>query len=163
MFSRKSHNHWTAPTERVGLSGHNFLPCTFTHGTFFSLPAGDGDFYFGGRNVAGERVEVVHRGHVLQFVHNVALHHLHRQTSQWFGSDPRSTQPDAAGARRVTGESADQIRDQAVPGPSGWGSHCTDGQTEEDRGERREGVRTLGEEPPQREKRERTCLTVHAA
>lgn len=30
-------------------------------------------------------------------------------------------------------------------------------------GERREGVRTLGEEPPQREKRERTCLTVHAA
>ena len=28
-------------------------------------PAGDGDFYFGGGDVAGDRVEVVHRRHVI--------------------------------------------------------------------------------------------------
>lgn len=27
----------------------------------FDSPAGDGDFYFGGGDVAGDRVEVVHR------------------------------------------------------------------------------------------------------
>lgn len=88
-------------------------------------PAGDGDLHLGGGDVAGDRVEVVHRRHVLELVHNVSLHHLHRQSPRRLGSDPGAAQPGPGGARRLSGDSGDQIRDQVVSGATGRGSHFT--------------------------------------
>lgn len=89
-------------------------------------PAGDGDLHLSGGDVAGDRVEVVHRRHVLELVHNVSLHHLHRQSLRRLGSDPGAAQPGPGGARQLSGDSGDQIRDQVVSGATGRGSHFTD-------------------------------------
>lgn len=104
-----------------------FLTCAVLVENFgVHSPARDGDFHFGGRDVSGDRVEVVYRWHVLQLVQDVSLHQLHRQISGWLGSDPRAAQPGPDSARRVSGDSRDQIRDQTASGANGWGSHFTD-------------------------------------
>lgn len=118
-------------------------------------PAGDGDFYFGGGDVPGDRVEVVHRWHVLQLVHNVSLH-LHGQILRWCGSDPGSAQPGSDRARWVSGDSGDQIRDQLASGASGWGSHLTNVEAGQNGGR-------LGSGWTAAEARRRTWLTVHGA
>lgn len=114
-------------------------------------PAGDGDLHFGGGDVAGDRVEVVHRWHVVQLVHNVSLHHLHLQSAGWLRSDPRRAQPGSDGARRVSGDS----RDQAASGPTGWGSHFTNVEAWEEG----EGTKLVDT----RKRQKRTWLSVHAA
>lgn len=40
----------------------------------FSLPARNCDLHFGGGDVPRQRVELVDRSHVLEFVHDVSLH-----------------------------------------------------------------------------------------
>lgn len=156
------------PTEKKIGRCHNFSTRQSVLTSNFSSPAGDGDFYFGGGDVSGDRVEVVHRRHVLQFVHNVSLHHLHlhRQSgARWLGSDPGSAQPGSDGARRVSGDSGDsrdQIRDQTASGPSRWGSHFTDvgagggGIVEH-------WVEWTPAKKKKRGRQRRTWLTVHAA
>lgn len=112
-----------------GTRSPNFPIRDPSHRTFLTRsrvsPAGDGDFYFGSGDVPGDRVEVVHRWHVLQLVHNISLHHLHGQVRRWRGSDPGSAQPGSDRARWVSGDSGDQIRDQVASGATGWGSHLT--------------------------------------
>lgn len=51
----------------------------------FVLPAGDSDLHFSGGDVAREWIELRHRVHILQFVHNVSLHvRPGLRTGPWF-------------------------------------------------------------------------------
>lgn len=63
------------------------FPPLLSHRTpgFFSLPARNCDLHFGGGDVLRQRVELVDRSHVLEFVHDVSLHERAR-----LGAVPRS-------------------------------------------------------------------------
>lgn len=62
----------------------------------FSLPARNCDLHFGGGDVPRQRVELVDRSHVLEFVHDVSLHERAR-----LGAVPRLAQPGPAEAFTV--------------------------------------------------------------